>query len=66
LPNGEEGPDAAHWTKQIKPQLDNALKTVLRNRPVEVDVAIRTQLTFAALDQMGVELSRVPGRKNVV
>jgi VWFA-related protein len=66
LPNGEEGPDAAHWTKQIKPQLDNALKTVLHNRPVEVDIAIRTQLTFAALDQMGLELSRVPGRKNLV
>jgi VWFA-related protein len=66
LPNGEEGPDAAHWTKQIKPQLDKALKTVLRNRPVEVDIAIRTQLTFAALEQMGLELSRVPGRKNVV
>jgi VWFA-related protein len=66
LPNGEGGPDAAHWTKQIKPQLDKALKTVLRNRPTEVDVAIRTQLTFAALDQMGLELSRVPGRKNLV
>lgn len=66
LPTGEEGPEAAHWTKQIKQQLDNALKTVLRNRPVEVDVAIRTQLTFAALDHIGVELSRVPGRKNLV
>lgn len=66
LPTGEEGPEAAHWTKQIKQQLDDALKKVLRNRPVEVDIAIRTQLTFAALDQMGVELSRVPGRKNVV
>lgn len=66
LPNGEEGPDAAHWTKLIKPQLDKALKTVLRNRPVEVDIAIRTQMTFAALDQMGLELSRVPGRKNLV
>jgi len=66
LPNGEEGPDAAHWTKQIKPQLDNALKTVLRNRPVEVDISIRTQMTFIALDQMGLELSRVAGRKNLV
>jgi len=66
LPNGEEGPDAAHWTEQIKIQLDNALKTVLRNRPLEVDIAIRTQMTFAALDQMGLELSRVPGRKNLV
>ena len=66
LPGGEEGAEAALWTKQIKPRLDTAMRTVLRNRPLEVDVAIRTQLTFAALDQMGLELSRVPGRKNVV
>jgi VWFA-related protein len=66
LPAGEEGPDVAQWTKQIKPRLDAAMKTVLRNRPIEVDVAIRAQMTFAALDQMGVELSRVPGRKNLV
>lgn len=66
LPTGEEGSDAAQWTKQIKTQLDSALKTVLRNRPVDIDIAIRTQMTFTVLDQMGLELSRVPGRKNVV
>lgn len=66
LPTGEEPPAATQWTKQIKTLLDQALKNVLRNRPVEVDVAIRTQQTFAALDALGVELSRVPGRKNLV
>jgi VWFA-related protein len=66
LAAAEEGPDQAHWTKQIKPRLDTALRTVLRTRPAGVDVAIRTQLTFAALDSMGLELSRVPGRKNIV
>ena len=66
LPNGEEVPETAPWTKQIKTRMDTALRTVLRMRSPEVDVAIRTQLTFAALDALGVELSRVPGRKNVV
>ena len=68
LPTGGESspPGTAPWTKQIKPLLDQALKAVLRVRPVNVDVAIRVQLTFAGLDQMAVELSRVPGRKNLV
>ncbi len=67
LSSGEENPESpGPWTKQIKPLLDNALRAVVRNRPAEIDVAVRTQLTFGALDQMGVELSRVPGRKNLV
>jgi VWFA-related protein len=68
LPGGEEGsePEAAEWNKKIKPLIDRALRDVLHSRPVEVDVAIRVQLTFAALDGLGVQLSRVPGRKNVV
>ncbi len=68
LPGAEEHPepDAAPWNKKIKPLMDRALRDVLRTRPVEVDVAIRVQLTFAALDAMGAQLSRIPGRKNVV
>jgi VWFA-related protein len=68
LAGGEEGSeaDAAPWNKQIKPLMDRALKDVLRTRPVEIDVAVRVQLTFAALDALGAQLSRVPGRKNVV
>jgi len=46
--------------------MDKALRDVLRMRPEEIDVAIRAQLTFAALNALEVQLSRVPGRKNVV
>jgi VWFA-related protein len=68
LTSGGEGtePGAAPWNKQIKPLMDKALRDVLRMRPEEIDVAIRVQLTFAALNALGVQLSRVPGRKNVV
>ncbi len=68
LPIGEENPEpgTAPWTKKIKPLMDQSLKTTLHARPVDVDVAIRVQLTFAALDMLAVQLSRVPGRKNVV
>lgn len=66
LPTGEERAEPAPWTSQIKQRLDAALRAVQRGRPVDVDVAIRTQMTFAALDGLGLELSRVPGRKNVV
>jgi VWFA-related protein len=58
--------NAATWNKQIKPLMDKALHDTLRARPVDIDVAVRVQLTFAALDALGVQLSRVPGRKNVV
>lgn len=67
LPGGEEGAaEGAPWNKTVRPLMDKALRDVLRMRPVDVDVAIRVQLTFAALDALGVQLSRVPGRKNVV
>jgi VWFA-related protein len=68
LPEGEENPEpgGAPWTKKIKPMMDQSLKTVTRARPIEVDVAIRVQLTFAGLDALAVQLSRVPGRKNLV
>jgi len=68
LPGTEEGsePGGAPWNKQIKALIDKALRDVMRPRPFEIDVAVRVQLTFAALDAMGAQLSRVPGRKNVV
>jgi VWFA-related protein len=62
-------PDASSqepWTRQIKPLLDDALREVTRVRPVDVDVAVRVQLTFRELEELGVELSRIPGRKNIV
>lgn len=54
------------WTRQIKQVVDNAMRTVLRTRPIDMDVAVRTQLTYIALDRLAAELSGVPGRKNIV
>jgi VWFA-related protein len=67
---GEEGegrqPGEAPWTRQIKPLMDQALRAVMRTRPVDIDVAVRVQLTYVALNALAVQLSRVPGRKNIV
>ncbi len=60
------GPGGTPWTRQIKPRLDEAMKAAMRVRPPGIDVAVREQLTFAALDAMGAQLSRFPGRKNIV
>lgn len=43
-----------------------ALRAVLQVRRTDIDLAIRVPLTFHALESMAVELSRVPGRKNLV
>ena len=42
---GEEAtpPGGLPWTSQIKPLLDGAMKTVLENRPIDIDDAVRTQ-----------------------
>jgi VWFA-related protein len=67
LPGAEEVSESGEaWNKKIKPLLDRAQRDVMRMRPIDVDVAVRVQLTFAALDALGAQLSRVPGRKNVV
>ena len=66
---GSEGAvkdDGPQWTKNIKPIMDAALRTVLRVRPVDMDVAVRTQLTYRALETLGSWMSATPGRKNVV
>jgi VWFA-related protein len=60
------GPGQAPWTRQIKPLLDDAMKAVLRVRPVDIDVAARVPLTYTALGAVAAQLSRFPGRKNVV
>jgi hypothetical protein len=46
--------------------MDTALKTVTRIRPGGIDVADRIQITFRALEVLAAQLSRVPGRKNLV
>lgn len=68
LPGGEgggsnEGPE---WTQRIKQIMDTAMRAVLRTRPVNMDVAVRVQLTFAALEKLAAQMSTVPGRKNIV
>jgi VWFA-related protein len=62
VPNSAESP----WTGQAKPLLDQAMKTVLQNRPIDIDDAVRTQLTYMALNRIAVELAQVPGRKSLV
>jgi VWFA-related protein len=64
---GEAGlPDGVPWTSQIKPLLDRAMSAVLEPRPLDIDDAIRAQITYMALSSVAVELSRVPGRKSLV
>jgi VWFA-related protein len=57
---------AGAWTRGIKPLMDAAMHEVTRARPPEIDVIARVQLTYAALDSLALELSRIPGRKNIV
>jgi VWFA-related protein len=68
LPGAEEkaGPDDADWTRQIKITMDTAMRAVLRTRPVDMDVAVRVQLTYRALEEMAARMAGVPGRKNIV
>lgn len=54
------------WTRHIKPLLDASMRKLMVQRPVDIDVAGRVMLTFQALDTLAVQLSRVPGRKNIV
>ena len=65
-PESETRKDEAPWTRGIKPLLDDALRAVLRTRPVDIDDNVRVQLTLNALDTIAGQLSRYPGRKNVV
>jgi VWFA-related protein len=62
----QSGETTEPWTRQIKPLLDQAMTTVTRLRPVDIDVAVRVQLTYAALLDLTGQVSRVPGRKNIV
>jgi VWFA-related protein len=59
-------PEATPWTRRIKPLMEDALRAVLRTRPVDIDVAVRVQITYSALSAIAAELSRVPGYKNIV
>lgn len=67
-PNGAAGaeiPDAL-WTQQIKVMMDNALRAVTVFRSPDIDVFGRTEMTFAALNALGADLTSVPGRKVII
>jgi VWFA-related protein len=59
-------PGAPPWTKQIKPVMDQALHALTVNRSADIDVALRVQMTYTMLEDLGEQLARIPGRKNVV
>jgi VWFA-related protein len=59
-------PGGAPWTRGIKPMMDAAIRKVAGVRPFEIDVYARIQLTLNSLDEVAAQLSRFPGRKNVV
>ena len=66
---GEASPPGGEpWTHHIKAMMDKALKDVLHVREAGVvqDVEWRAQMTFRALDALGADLSRIPGRKSIV
>jgi len=56
------------WTRHIKEIMDQALRKVFQVRDPEViqDIEWRAQMTFRALDELGADLSRIPGRKSIV
>jgi hypothetical protein len=58
--------DDKPWTRNSKAMMDTALREVARIRPLDIDVAARTQLTYGALEKLGGLMSETPGRKNIV
>jgi VWFA-related protein len=71
LPNSDrlsELPESAPWTRQIKPLLDEAMKAVVKARPIrmDVDVGERVRLTYMALDLLAARMAWIPGRKTIV
>lgn len=67
LPSGDApAAPAAPWTRDIRPLLDNALRAVLRTRPMEIDIFARIDLTYKALAAMAMRMDAIPGRKNLV
>jgi VWFA-related protein len=62
---GETGPlDGAPWTHQIKPLMDVAMREAARAPGVAV--YDRARFTHEALGRLALEISRVPGRGDIV
>jgi VWFA-related protein len=58
---GGTGPS---WTRQIKPLMDAAMREAARAPGLAV--YDRARFTYEALDRLALEMSRVPGSKNIV
>jgi VWFA-related protein len=69
LPDGapDPKPAATPWTKDIRALLDKATGPVaVVHVPIERDVMLRMQRSYAALDTIGSRLAPLPGRKNIL
>jgi VWFA-related protein len=66
LPSPGATPEGAPWTHDARQVVNRALRALLQVRPPDIDDAVRVQITYTALDQIAAELSRIPGRKNIV
>ena len=56
----------SEWTRRIKPLMDEAMRNVTGIRPTALFADVRVQLTLQALATLASDLSRVPGRKDLV
>ncbi len=55
------------WTSgQLKPLLDDVITKVTGPRRASIDSLTRVETTYSALSTLALQLSRVPGRKNIV
>ena len=61
---GTGPPGGAPWTRQIKPLMDAAMREAARAPGLAV--YDRAQFTHEALGRLALEMSRVPGRGNIV
>jgi VWFA-related protein len=58
--------DGTPWTKEGRALLEQAINKVYGIRPVDMDIDVRTRLTYRALENVSNLLSGIPGRKDVV
>jgi VWFA-related protein len=69
LPKTAEAPrssGAEPWTRQIKPLMDQAMRTVKTLRQTAIDARVQVQITLQALNRLGTVLSTIPGYKSLV
>lgn len=59
-------PEQTPWTRQIKPLIDDAMKTVNRLRLAGIVDDDRVKMTYEALNRVVATMAMIPGRKNIV